>query len=178
MNVKTVDYPDFDYNYYKADKQEIIFTEEFSTERVNWINTEKDKDVNDDKTVDDKTEEIGVVDVSEAVEDRVGDVVKWGGGQSSQPVSGTEVSSSLSVDKSTNIAKTEFNSLSDDKSTQNNAGNMIIFIILFLTGYCGIILFTLGILIFVLPIALIIEYIILKCKGRDLIHCPFTIRKD
>ena len=63
-------------------------------------------------------------------------------------------------------------SLSDDKATQTT-GSIIILMILFLTAYYGIILITLVIIIFSIPLAIIIEYIILKCKGKDLIHCPW-----
>ena len=69
--------------------------------------------------------------------------------------------------------------LSDYTANQNTTlMTIIIFGILFIIGYCALILITLVIIIFLIPIALTIEYIVLKCKGKDVIHCPFSIKKD
>ena len=71
--------------------------------------------------------------------------------------------------------------LSDYDYTANQNTTLmtiIVFGIMFMTGYCAFILITLVMIIFLIPIALTIEYIVLKCKGKDVIHCPFSIKKD
>ena len=69
--------------------------------------------------------------------------------------------------------------LSDYTANQNTTlMTIIVFGIMFMTGYCAFILITLVMIIFLIPIALTIEYIVLKCKGKDVIHCPFSIKKD
>lgn len=131
--------------------------EDDGTDIMVWRTTVRVDEVSDVEDVDGAEwtgdDMIGVVDVVGAV------------------VGGTSLPANISI-------KSELSDYDYTANQNTTLMTIIIFGILFMIGYCALILLTLLIIIFLIPIAMTIEYIVLKCKGKDVIHCPFSIKKD